>query len=89
VGATLAATAGTSAVRWTMLLQKVVLPTIASPLLGFVLASYSALILMFCVHLLLVALAGLNPARFLKKVFPVLAFAFTSRTSAGRMPAVA
>jgi L-cystine uptake protein TcyP (sodium:dicarboxylate symporter family) len=55
-------------------------------LLGFVLASYSALILMFGVHLLLVAFAGLNPARYLKKIFPVLAFAFTSRTSAGSIP---
>jgi L-cystine uptake protein TcyP (sodium:dicarboxylate symporter family) len=55
-------------------------------LLGFVLASYSALILMFCVHLILVALSGLNPARYMKKIFPVLAFAFTSRTSAGAIP---
>ena len=55
-------------------------------LLGFVMASYSALLLMFCVHLLLVALAGLNPVRYLKKVFPVLAFAFSSRTSAGAIP---
>lgn len=55
-------------------------------LLGFVLASYSAILLMFCVHLALVAVAGLNPARYLKKIFPVLVFAFTSRTSAGSIP---
>jgi len=55
-------------------------------LLSFVLASYSALILMFLVHLLLIAGVGLNPARFVRKVFPVLAFAFTSRTSAGSIP---
>ncbi|QJD98692.1 L-cystine transporter [Massilia forsythiae] len=55
-------------------------------LLGFVLASYSALVTMFCVHLLLIAAVGLNPGRYVKKVFPVLAFAFTSRTSAGAIP---
>jgi uncharacterized protein len=55
-------------------------------LISFVLASYSALILMFCVHLLLIAATGLNPGRYVKKIFPVLAFAFTSRTSAGAIP---
>lgn len=55
-------------------------------LIGFVAASYSALILMFGVHLILISLAGLNPARYVKKIFPVLAFAFTSRTSAGSIP---
>ncbi|HWJ94683.1 MAG TPA: cation:dicarboxylase symporter family transporter [Telluria sp.] len=55
-------------------------------LIGFVLASYSALALMFCVHLLLVGSLGLNPVRYFKKIFPVLAFAFTSRTSAGAIP---
>jgi L-cystine uptake protein TcyP (sodium:dicarboxylate symporter family) len=55
-------------------------------LIGFVLASYSALLLMFGVHLLLVAAAGLRPWRYARKIFPVLAFAFTSRTSAGAIP---
>jgi L-cystine uptake protein TcyP (sodium:dicarboxylate symporter family) len=55
-------------------------------LIGFVMASYSALILMFGVHLLLIAGIGLNPGRYVKKIFPVLAFAFTSRTSAGSIP---
>ena len=55
-------------------------------LLTFVMASYSALLLMFCVHLLLVAASGLNAARYVRKIFPVLAFAFTSRTSAGAIP---
>lgn len=55
-------------------------------LIGFVMASYSALILMFGVHLLIVAAVGLNPGRYVKKIFPVLAFAFTSRTSAGSIP---
>jgi hypothetical protein len=55
-------------------------------LISFVGASYSALLLMFGVHLLLVAAAGLNPLRFVRKIFPVLVFAFTSRTSAGAIP---
>lgn len=52
----------------------------------FVLASYAALLLMFIIHLLLLTLAGLNPITYVRKVFPVLTFAFTSRTSAGTLP---
>ncbi|MFJ6411770.1 L-cystine transporter [Terribacillus saccharophilus] len=52
----------------------------------FVIASYVALIAMFVVHLIVLAVLGLSPKQYLKKVFPVLAFAFTSRTSAGTLP---
>ncbi len=52
----------------------------------FVVASYVALIVMFLIHLLLLTIAGLNPVTYVKKAFPVLAFAFTSRTSAGALP---
>ncbi|WP_068673898.1 L-cystine transporter [Oceanobacillus sp. Castelsardo] len=52
----------------------------------FVLASYLALIIMFIIHLILVSGFGLNPITFLRKVFPVLGFAFTSRSSAGTIP---
>lgn len=52
----------------------------------FVVASYAALIVMFIIHLLLLALAGLNPITYVKKSLPVLTFAFTSRTSAGALP---
>ncbi|MGZ3184744.1 MAG: L-cystine transporter [Telluria sp.] len=55
-------------------------------LIGFVAASYSAILIMFCVHMLLISGVGLNPAVFLRKIFPVLVFAFTSRTSAGAIP---
>ncbi len=55
-------------------------------LLTFVLASYSALLLMFCVHLLLIGGVGLNALRYAAKLGPVLLFAFTSRTSAGSIP---
>ncbi|QQE73654.1 L-cystine transporter [Brevibacillus composti] len=52
----------------------------------FVAASYVAMLIMFAVHLLLLAIAGLNPLTYVKKAFPVLTFAFTSRTSAGTLP---
>ncbi|WP_412677660.1 L-cystine transporter [Bacillus swezeyi] len=52
----------------------------------FVIASYAALIVMFIIHLLLITISGLNPVTYLKKVFPVIVFAFTSRSSAGALP---
>ncbi|WP_226655166.1 L-cystine transporter [Pseudalkalibacillus hwajinpoensis] len=52
----------------------------------FVLASYLALLVMFIIHLILIATGGLNPLTYLKKVLPVLTFAFTSRSSAGTIP---
>ncbi|EJL27677.1 L-cystine transporter [Brevibacillus sp. BC25] len=52
----------------------------------FVVASYVAMIIMFIIHLLLLTFAGLNPITYVKKAFPVLTFAFTSRTSAGALP---
>jgi L-cystine uptake protein TcyP (sodium:dicarboxylate symporter family) len=52
----------------------------------FVVASYVALIIMFIIHLILLTISGLNPITYLKKAFPVLTFAFTSRTSAGALP---
>ncbi|MYN05413.1 cation:dicarboxylase symporter family transporter [Pseudoduganella sp. DS3] len=55
-------------------------------LIGFVLASYCALLLMFGVHLAMVSASGLNPLRYTRKILPVLTFAFTSRTSAGAIP---
>jgi uncharacterized protein len=44
------------------------------------------LIIMFAIHLIMLTLTGLNPVTYMKKVFPVLAFAFTSRSSAGTLP---
>jgi L-cystine uptake protein TcyP (sodium:dicarboxylate symporter family) len=55
-------------------------------LVDFVLASYSALLLMFVVHLLIISGLGLNPLRWTRKILPVLTFAFTSRSSAGAIP---
>ncbi|MET0319936.1 MAG: cation:dicarboxylase symporter family transporter [Duganella sp.] len=61
-------------------------PTDILHLIDFVLASYSALLLMFVVHLAIVTASGLNPLRFVQKILPVLTFAFTSRSSAGAIP---
>ncbi|WP_338752844.1 L-cystine transporter [Bacillus sp. FJAT-52991] len=52
----------------------------------FVLASYVALAIVFLIHLTILAFVGLNPITYVKKVFPVLTFAFTSRSSAGTLP---
>ncbi|MCG7317821.1 L-cystine transporter [Brevibacillus laterosporus] len=52
----------------------------------FVLASYVAILIMFVIHLILLAITGLNPISYLKKTFSVLTFAFTSRSSAGALP---
>lgn len=57
-----------------------------SRLISFITASYTAILLMFFVHLLLLGLAKYNPINYIKKAFPVLSFAFTSRTSAGTLP---
>ena len=43
-------------------------------------------IMLFVVHGLLLSLAGINPLRFFRKVWPVLTFAFTSRSSAASIP---
>ena len=55
-------------------------------LLGFVVASYLAIAVMFVVHALIIASSGTSPADYFKKVWPVLAFAFTSRSSAATIP---
>ncbi|WP_054708213.1 L-cystine transporter [Bacillus sp. JCM 19041] len=52
----------------------------------FVIASYVALGVVFIIHLLILLFMGLSPIQYLKKAFPVLAFAFTSRTSAAALP---
>jgi L-cystine uptake protein TcyP (sodium:dicarboxylate symporter family) len=55
-------------------------------LLGFVVASYLAIAVMFVVHALIIAASGTSPASYFKKSWPVLAFAFTSRSSAATIP---
>jgi L-cystine uptake protein TcyP (sodium:dicarboxylate symporter family) len=55
-------------------------------LIKFVGASYVALVIMLVIHLLILAAFKLNPITYLKKAFPVLSFAFTSRSSAATLP---
>ena len=52
----------------------------------FMIASYAALITMYIIHLILLAVMGINPVRYVKKTLEVLIFAFTSRSSAGAIP---
>jgi uncharacterized protein len=52
----------------------------------FAIASYVAIIIMFIIHLLLLFFAKLSPTHYVKKGFPTLTFAFSSRSSAGTLP---
>ena len=53
---------------------------------SFVVASYLGLAIMFGVHALLLSVNGINPMRFFRKVWPVITFAFTSRSSEASIP---
>jgi L-cystine uptake protein TcyP (sodium:dicarboxylate symporter family) len=55
-------------------------------LLGFVVASYLAIVIMFGVHAGLLAVHGMQPTDYFKRVWPVLTFAFSSRSSAATIP---
>jgi len=55
-------------------------------LLGFVVASYVAILLMFIVHGVLLGLTGTHPVNFFRKIWPVLTFAFATRSSAATIP---
>lgn len=52
----------------------------------FVIASYSAIIVMFIIHMLILSGFKVNPINYVQKVFTVLSFAFTARSSAGALP---
>ena len=55
-------------------------------LLTFVVASYIAIAIMFAVHATLLMLNGVNVVDYFRKVWPVLTFAFSSRSSAATIP---
>jgi L-cystine uptake protein TcyP (sodium:dicarboxylate symporter family) len=55
-------------------------------LIGFVVASYLAIAIMFGVHTLFIVLLGVNPRSYFQKVWPVLTFAFVTRSSAATIP---
>ncbi|MDH6365481.1 L-cystine uptake protein TcyP (sodium:dicarboxylate symporter family) [Enterococcus sp. PF1-24] len=52
----------------------------------FVVASYSALLVVLLLHALVLVINKINPLVYFKKAIPVLSFAFTSRSSAGALP---
>ncbi|WP_274311977.1 L-cystine transporter [Staphylococcus hyicus] len=52
----------------------------------FVIASYAALLTMYLIHMIILAILGVNPLQFMKKTAEVILFAFTSRSSAGALP---
>ena len=49
----------------------------------FLVATYVALGLVFVLHLVIIALFGYSPITYVKKAWPTLSFAFTSRSSGG------
>jgi len=53
---------------------------------SFVVAAYAAIITMFIIHLLILAVHKVSPVQYVKKAWNVLSFAFTSRSSAGALP---
>ncbi|MDP6651183.1 MAG: cation:dicarboxylase symporter family transporter, partial [Gammaproteobacteria bacterium] len=55
-------------------------------LISFVIASYIAIVIMFGVHALLIGLLGANIKTYFQKVWPVLTFAFVTRSSAATIP---
>lgn len=52
----------------------------------FFAVSYIGMLIMFLIQLLILAICGLPPVRYLAKAFPVLSFAFITASSAGSMP---
>jgi len=55
-------------------------------LINFVLASYVAIVIMFVVHAVMLRMNGVNVINYYKMIWPVLTFAFTSRSSAATIP---
>lgn len=52
----------------------------------FLIASYVAMLVVLIVHTIILAFFGYNPIRYYSKATAALAFAFSSRTSAGTLP---
>ena len=52
----------------------------------FLIASYVSIFIMLIVHSIILIIFGYNPIKYYSKSFATLAFAFSSRTSAGTLP---
>ena len=55
-------------------------------LISFVAASYVAILLMFVVHSMFIVGSGMNIKTYFQKIWPVLSFAFATRSSAATIP---
>ncbi|MBL4820762.1 MAG: cation:dicarboxylase symporter family transporter [Gammaproteobacteria bacterium] len=55
-------------------------------LIGFVVASYVAILIMFAIHALIIMLLGIGLKTYFQKIWPVLTFAFATRSSAATIP---
>lgn len=53
---------------------------------GFILALYVSIIIVFIIHLIIIAILGLNPIIYVKNAMEPLILAFTSRSSLGTLP---
>lgn len=53
---------------------------------NFIIALYVSVAIMFIIHLIIIALNGLNPFKYVKNVMEPLILAFTSRSSLGTLP---
>lgn len=53
---------------------------------GFIVALYTAVLIMLLVYVILLMFIGVNPIKFYKKAFPTMVFAFSSRSSVGTLP---
>ena len=52
----------------------------------FIVALYVAVVIMFVIQLIALAVFGVNPVIYMKKALPVMILAFTSRSSVGALP---
>lgn len=53
---------------------------------GFILALYVSIIIVFIIHLIIIVIVGLNPIIYVKNAMEPLILAFTSRSSLGTLP---
>jgi len=60
--------------------------TALGEVVDFIIAVYLSVAIMFVFHLILIAINGLNPIRYVKNVLDALVLAFTSRSSLGTLP---
>ena len=53
---------------------------------GFIIALYVSIAIVFIIHLIIIAVLGVNPFKYVKNVMEPLSLAFTSRSSLGTLP---